>query len=264
VAAVHIKLATPGGRSYGVGMPVVAYFSRRFASAKSLAAATSVTVNGTPAHGAWYFLRSTRTPGYPVEGHLRLENYWPANSTVTVDVAARHVPAGDGVAFSNDVRLSFRTGPRVIAMVDDRKHRMLVTRDGKPVGEYPVALGSAATPTTRGIKVIMKKSPTTCMHDVAGTYRECGIKYAQELTSSGEYLHSAPWNVQGIKLGQDNSNGCTHLLPYDAAVLYKVLTVGDVVEYPNTNGPPMRMGVGYGDWNVPWSTWLRGGLIPTS
>lgn len=262
-AAVQIRLATTGSRSYGVGMPVVAYFSHQFATAKPLSAATSVTVNGAPAHGGWYFERSTK-PGYPVEGHLRLRGFWPANSTVTVDVAARHVPAGDGLAFGNDVRLTFRTGAQVVVTVEDQKHRMIVTRDGEPVGHYPVALGSAATPTTRGIKVIMKKSPSTCMRDVEGTYRECGIKYAEQLTYSGEYLHAAPWNVQGIKQGQDNSNGCTNLLPGNAAALYKVLSVGDIVEYPDAPGPPMRMDAGYGDWNVDWRTWQRGGLIPTS
>jgi lipoprotein-anchoring transpeptidase ErfK/SrfK len=260
---VQIKLATSGDQTYGVGMPVVAYFSRQFASAKSLSAVTSVTVNGSAMHGAWYFERSTK-PGYPVEGHLRLQRWWPADSTVTVTVAARRQPAGAGVTFSNDVHLSFRTGPQVIAVVDDHKHQMLVTRDGTRVGTYPVALGAAATPTASGIKVIMKKSPSVCMRDVNHTYRECGIKYAQQLTYSGEYLHSAPWNLKNIEQGRDTSNGCTNLLPYDAATLYKVLDVGDVVEYPNASGPKMQMSAGYGDWNVPWRVWQRGGLIPTS
>lgn len=260
-AAVRIELATAGGRSYGVGMPVVAYFSQRFASAKSLSRVTSVTVNGAPATAAWYFERSTK-PGYPVEGHLRLRDFWPANSIVTVDVPASHVPAGNGIGFGNDVHVTFRTGPRIVAVVEDRLHRMVVTRDGAPLGVYRVALGAAATPTTRGIKVIMQKDATVCL---AGPgYRECGVKYAQQLTYSGEYLHAAPWNTANIKLGRDTSNGCTNLLPADAAVLYKVLTVGDVVEYPDAAGPPMRVGAGYGDWNVPWRTWQLGGLIPTS
>jgi len=261
-AAVHIQLAIAGNHSYGVGMPVVAYFSRQFTSAKSLSAATSVTVNGAPKHGAWYFERSTK-PGYPVEGHLRLHDLWPANSTVRIEVAAQRKSAGDGVAFGNDIALTFRTGPKVVAVVEDRKHEMVVTRDGKPDGVYRVALGAASTPTTSGIKVIMKKSPSVCMRDVAGTYRECGINDAQQLTYSGEYLHAAPWNVVNIKLGHDTSNGCTNLLPTDAATLYKTLTVGDVVEYPDAPGPPMQMSAGYGDWNVPWRIWRQGGLIPS-
>jgi uncharacterized protein YodC (DUF2158 family) len=52
-------------------------------------------------------------------------------------------------------------------------------------------------------------------------------------------------------------------MPSDAALLYKVLEVGDVVEYPKTDGPAMTVGDGYGDWNVPWGTWQAGGSIPT-
>ena len=261
LAAVHIKLATAGDRTYGVGMPVVAYFSQRFPTAKSLSAATTVTVNGTEAHGAWYFERSMK-PGYPVEGHFRLQKWWPANSTVQIDVAARRVAAGHGLAFSNDVRLSFHTGPRVVAVVDDQKHHMFVTRDGKPVGYYPVALGSSATPTTRGTKIIMRKAASVCLTGAA--FHECGVKYAQQLTYSGEYLHAAPWNEHNIEQGKDTSNGCTNLMPNDAAALWKVLAVGDVVEYPDATGPKMQMSAGYGDWNVPWRVWQRGGLIPTS
>jgi len=33
--------------------------------------------------------------------------------------------------------------------------------------------------------------------------------------------------------------------------------------YPNANGPKMQLGAGYGDWNVPWSQWLNGGLAHT-
>ena len=251
-AAVHIKLATAGARSYGVGMPVVAYFSRRFTTAQPLASATRVTVNGTRVRAAWYFERSA-VQGYPIEGHLRMRTFWPAHSAVQVSIAANKLTQAASVAF--------HTGSRTIAIVDDRKHDMIVTRDGKPIGSYPVALGAAATPTTSGIKVIMQKDASVCLSGPA--FHECGVKYAQQLTYSGEYLHAAPWNTTNIKVGRDTSNGCTNLLPNDAAVLYKTLIVGDVVEYPDAPGPPMQLDAGYGDWNVPWRTWQRGGLIPT-
>ena len=62
----------------------------------------------------------------------------------------------------------------------------------------------------------------------------------------------------------DSSNGCTNLRPQDARKLYGFLGIGDVVTFPNADGPPMTLGAGYGDWNVPWATWLTGGLVPTS
>jgi lipoprotein-anchoring transpeptidase ErfK/SrfK len=211
-----------------------------------------VTVNGKPMRAAWYFERSSLA-GYPVEGHLRLRDYWPPHANVRVAIAANSVTAG--------ATLDFRTGAQTIAVVSDAKHEMIVTRDGKPLGPFPVSLGTAATPTARGTKVIMAKKPSVCLSGPA--FHQCGVKYAQQLTNSGEYLIAAPWNP-GVKGQWDASNGCTNLTSADARFLYQVLQVGDVVKYGDANGPAMRADAGFGDWNVPWPTWQRGGLIPTS
>ncbi len=53
------------------------------------------------------------------------------------------------------------------------------------------------------------------------------------------------------------------MLPADAAQLYAMSEVGDVVRFPKTDGAKMAVGAGFGDWNVPWSTWVRGGAVPT-
>ena len=130
------------------------------------------------------------------------------------------------------------------------------------MGSYPVSLGASNTPTASGTKVIMEKGASICMRGPG--YYECGIKYTQRLTYGGEYLHSAPWNLSNIANGINSSNGCTNLRPADAATLYSELRIGDVVKYPNANGPKMSLGAGYGDWNVTWGQWLTGGAIPTT
>ncbi|HEX3337256.1 MAG TPA: L,D-transpeptidase [Jatrophihabitans sp.] len=259
--AVRIKLLNPDGAEYGVGMPVIAYFSRKITSGRELQRATTATVNGKPIPGAWYFEYSSYFKGYPIEGHWRPQTYWPAHASVQVDISAAGLSAGRGLAFADSVTSDFTTGPRNISMVDDMKHRMTVTTDGHIYGTFPVSLGGKATPTMRGIKVIMEKGQSICMSGPG--YDECGVRYTQRLTYAGEYLHSAPWNVSNIVHGVDSSNGCTNLLPADARRLYRLLRVGDVVEYPNTSGPAMQAGAGYGDWDVPWSTWRAGGLVPT-
>jgi lipoprotein-anchoring transpeptidase ErfK/SrfK len=149
-----------------------------------------------------------------------------------------------------------------VATVDDARHELSVVTDGKPVGPFPVSLGSAKTPTTTGTKVILNKKSPKCL--TGPGFQECGIKYAQQLTYSGEYLLAAPWSVTSIQRRVDTSNGCTNLLPEDAKTLYGVLNVGDVVRYSGTSGPAMTMGDGVADWDVPWSTWTKGGLLPTS
>jgi lipoprotein-anchoring transpeptidase ErfK/SrfK len=261
---VHIKTLNADGAQYGVGMPVIAFFSKKIKSGKALQDATKVTVDGQPLAGAWYFEYSSYYKGYPIEGHWRPHHYWPAHSKVHVDIPAKGVSAGGNLAFDDSLTLDFNIGAKNIAVVNNATHRMTVTSDGKQKFNVPVSLGASSTPTRHGIKVIMEKRPTVCMHDVNNTYYECGIKEDQRLTYDGEYLHSAPWNVSNIQAGINSSNGCTNLLPDDATALYHFLEVGDVVVYPNANGKAMQIGDGYGDWNVPWGTWLTGGLVSTT
>jgi lipoprotein-anchoring transpeptidase ErfK/SrfK len=272
---VHIKLLNEDGSEYGVGMPVIAFFSSKIKDAKALQDATTVKVNGRKMKGAWYFEQSSYYKGYPIEAHFRLENYWPAHAQVHVDIPAKGLPAGIAhrkqLTYDDNLTLDFSTGPRNVSTVDDSTHMMTVTSDGTVWGTFPVSLGASNTPTANGTKVIMEKGVSICMSGPG--YDECGIKYTQRLTYGGEYLHSAPWNCTGHpgcsgpanNIGSaDSSNGCTNLLPADAAKLYQFLRVGDVVIYPNANGPAMSLGAGYGDWNVSWGEWQTGGLVPTT
>jgi lipoprotein-anchoring transpeptidase ErfK/SrfK len=261
---VHVSLKFGDGQTLGVGMPIIAFLSRPITDATGFAKATKVTVDGRVVHGGWYFERKYGDPGHPIEADYRLQHYWPAHARIHLDLPVKGVSAGKGLAFSDDLTLDFATGDARIVTVDAATHKLSVTDDGKPWGTFPVSLGADATRTRRGIKVIMEKYPTTCMHDTAGSYYECGIKLDQRLTYDGEYLHSAPWNVYNIEHGVDSSNGCTNLLPADAQKLYDFLDVGDPVQYPNANGALMQIGDGYGDWNVSWPQWQLGGLYRTS
>ncbi len=257
---VHIKVLNADGSNFGVGMPEIAYFSRKPANGKPLQDATTVTVNGKPAKGAWYFEYSAANKGYPVEGHFRLQNYWPAHSRVHISIAAKGVSAGKNLAYDDSLTSDWTTGPANISVVDDSTHTITVTSDGKKFGSYPVSLGATDTPTRSGTKVIMEKGASICMSGPG--YNECGVKDTQRLTYDGEYLHAAPWNLGNIGHA-DSSNGCTNLTPGDAKTLFDFLRIGDVVKYPNANGGAMQFGQGYGDWNVPWGTWQTGGLVST-
>jgi lipoprotein-anchoring transpeptidase ErfK/SrfK len=261
---VHIRTLNSDGSQYGVGMPVIAYFSKRIKSGKALQDATKVTVNGQAVDGAWYFETSDANKGYPIEAHWRPKDFWPAHSHVHVNIPAKGLSAGSGLAFDDSLTLDFTIGARNIAVVNDATHNITVTSDGHQKYQFPVSLGASNTPTRHGTKVIMEKLPTVCMHDIAGTYYECGIKLDQRLTYDGEYLHAAPWNVRNIQSGVNSSNGCTNLLPADAQTLYNFLEIGDVVQYPNADGKAMQMGDGYGDWNINWGLWQTGGLVSTA
>jgi lipoprotein-anchoring transpeptidase ErfK/SrfK len=220
-------------------------------------------VNGQAVNGGWYFEYSDPSSGHAMEAHYRLQNFWPPHAHVHVAFKLAGVSAGRGMVFDGKLTsLDFQTGPRNIAIVDDSTHKITVESDGVRKYVFPVSLGANNTPTAHGIKVIMEKGRSICMSGPG--YHECGVKYTQRLTYGGEYLHAAPWNTGNISRGVDSSNGCTNLYTQDAQTLYGFLRIGDVVEYPNANGPAMTMGAGYGDWNVPWAEWQTGGAVPVS
>lgn len=269
---MHVSSAVlSDGSQVGVGMPIIVLLSRPITDAKAFAAATKVTVNGAVAHGGWFFERKYGDKGHPIEADYRLPNYWPGHATIHLDLPVKGVSAGTGLAFADNLTLNFSTGPANVVTVDNSTHRLTVVSDGQQWPNahttFPVSLGASNTATLRGVKVIMEKGNSICMHGPG--YSDCGIRYTQRLTYGGEYLHSAPWNCLGSpgcvgpqnNIGKGNSsNGCTNLTPHDAQKLYEFLGIGDVVRYPNADGQAMALGDGYGDWNVPWGQWQTGGL----
>jgi lipoprotein-anchoring transpeptidase ErfK/SrfK len=257
---VHVSLLEGDGGQYGVGMPIIAFFNRTITDASAFAKATRVTVNGKPAGGAWYFEPSAHA-GAAMEGHYRLYQYWPAHSTINMDLPVAGLSAGRGLSFDDSLTLSMSTGRANILTVDAQSLKMTVVSDGKTYGVFPVSLGASNTPTSRGTKVIMEKGADISMRGPG--YFDPHVQWTQRLTYGGEYLHSAPWNIANLGV-RSTSNGCTNLSPAVAKQLYGFLEIGDVVQYPNADGPQMQLGQGYGDWNVGWSQWLTGGAVRTS
>lgn len=257
---VHVSLLESDGATFGVGMPIIAWFNVAPTSGVAFAKATTVTANGKPVKGAWYF-EQTSHAGSKLEGHFRPQTYWPAHAHISLDLPVKGLSAGKGMAFDDSLTLSISTGAANISTVDAKSLRMTVRTDGKAYGTFPVSLGAASTPTQRGTKVIMEKGADISMRGPG--YFDAHVEWTQRLTYGGEYLHSAPWNVRNLGV-RSTSNGCTNLSPTVAKRLYDFLGVGDVVLYPNASGSRMQLGQGYGDWNLDWSTWLTGGAIKTA
>jgi lipoprotein-anchoring transpeptidase ErfK/SrfK len=257
---VHVRILEGDGSTWGVGMPIIAYLSAKITDAKPFAAATKVTVNGTPAEGSWYFQKSAIYKGYPLEAHYRTQEYWPAHAKIHLDLPVKDQPAGTGLVFNNSLTLDMSTGAANISKIDGHSERMTVTSDGKQVFSFPVSLGKASTPTFSGVKVVMEKDRVQRM---TGPGYDLKVPYSVRITNSGEFVHSASWN--GGNIGQrSTSHGCTNLNGSDAKRFYSFAQVGDVTEYTHTGGPTMPSWDGYGDWNLSWSTWQDGGVLHTT
>jgi lipoprotein-anchoring transpeptidase ErfK/SrfK len=258
-----VRLFQGDGSVYGVGMPIIAYLSAAVTDARAFATATHVTVNGSPAQGAWFIEKSAIYPGYPQEAHYRLSQYWPAHASIHLDLPVKGLSAGTGLMFDNSLTLDMSTGPSNISTIDGHTERMVVTSDGKQVFSFPVSLGKASTPTFSGVKVLMQKDRVERMvSNVPGNTYDIKVPWSVRVTNSGEFIHAASWNGGNIGL-RSTSHGCTNLNETDAQRFFSFAQVGDVANYTSTGGATMPSWDGYGDWNLPWSTWQAGGLAPT-
>jgi lipoprotein-anchoring transpeptidase ErfK/SrfK len=264
---VHVSSLQSDGQTYGVGMPVILRFTPAPTDSTEFTKAATVTVNGQPAGGAWFW-EQPYADG-PMEAHYRAQAYWPSNATIRVNLPIAGLSAGTGLAYDGKLTsLTFQTGDAHVSTVDASGLKMTVTSNGATVKTIPVSLGAAKTPTYNGVKVVMQKGEATPGVDTLrpnGAVRMTGpgydeiVNWSVRVTASGEYVHAAPWNS---RIGQaSTSNGCTNLDVADAQWFYNFSLVGDVVNYVGTDGTKMPPLDGYGDWNVPWGQWQQGGEL---
>ena len=260
-APVHVRMFENDGNTYGVGMPIIAYFSKKITDASVFDKEVRVTVNGQDAGGAWYFEPSS--VGYAaLEAHYRPQQYWPGHAQIHVDAPIEGLWAGEGLVFDNNLTLDMNTGAAQLASVDGAAHTMTITSDGQPVKTLQVSLGAAKTPTYLGTALTMAKSNPEEMKSDPGEVPayDIMVPWSVRITNSGEFIHDASWNGQ---IGSANtSHGCTNLSPADAEWYYNWSQVGDPVTYTNTGtSQTIPVSDGWGDWNLDWATWSQGGLL---
>ena len=263
-APVHIRLYQSDGQTYGIGMPIIVYLSKKITDAKLFASVTAVTVNGQKVEGAWFFQKSGIYPDYPLEAHYRTAQFWPAHATISLDLPTQGISAGPNLVFNDSLTLKMKTGTANITTVDGRTEQLIVTSDGRPKFNFPVSLGKAATPTFTGTKIVMERNRVKRMIGTTpGDLYDLQVPWSVRITNSGEFIHAASWN--GGNIGQrSTSNGCTNLNVAAAQAYFNFAQVGDVAIYRNTGGGPMPEWDGYGDWNTPWATWRQGGAVATT
>jgi lipoprotein-anchoring transpeptidase ErfK/SrfK len=260
-AAVHVSLFQGDGQTYGIGMPIIAQFSKKVTDAHAFDNAVTVTVNGKPANGAWFWVNSAS--GYAMEAHYRPQAYWPAHSVIEMAMPIKGLSAGRGLAFDDSLTLRLNIGAAHVSTVDGSSERMTVTSDGQPIRVFPVSLGKASTPTYLGTKVVMEKKNPQHMVSAPGEANPYSLEvpWSVRLTNSGEFVHAAAWNTGNIG-SRSTSHGCTNLTVDDAQWFYNFSMIGDIVTYSNTGtSNVMPSWDGLGDWNVPWSQWQQGNLL---
>jgi guanyl-specific ribonuclease Sa len=92
---VYVSLYEDDGQMFGVAMPIIAYFSRAITDASVFVKVITVTVDGTPVEGAWYFEHSSQA-SQALEAHYRTATYWPAHTSIKVSMPPSRPLGGNG------------------------------------------------------------------------------------------------------------------------------------------------------------------------
>jgi lipoprotein-anchoring transpeptidase ErfK/SrfK len=221
-AAIPAPQPTPGvasilpatGEVVGVAHPVVVTFTAPVTDRRAVERTIHVTSPANmPGHFDW--VEDNVVQWVP-------DQYWPTHSHVSVTV--------------QELTDGFDTGDALLGVASLSAHTFTVSRNGEVLRTMPASMGKPTRPTPIGSFTAMSKERTVVMDS-----RTIGIplnssegylitaSYAVRVTSSGVYVHSAPWSVN--QQGYSNvSHGCINLSPDNAAWYFNNVTVGDPIE----------------------------------
>ncbi|MCP2279480.1 L,D-transpeptidase [Nocardia amikacinitolerans] len=251
--------------TYGVGFVLAARFDNpvdRAAAERHIAVTTQPAVAG-----AWYWLDDRNA-------HWRPEHYHAPGTRITVEANLFGRALGEGRYGLRDQRVSVNIGPAHVAIADDNTKQIEVFDNGNLVRTMPTSMGKGGTTvvggrylsfwTRPGIYTVLDRNNPVIMDSTtyglpasAGGYRT-SIDHAVRISHDGIFVHA----LAASMWAQGNTNvshGCLNLSPADAEWFYDFVIPGDVVEVRNTGGDPLDIWQN-GDWSIPWSEWLRGGV----
>ena len=242
------------GSQVGVGMPVVLTFDVPVRTKREFEKNLHVTSSPAQA-GTWHWYSSK-------EVRYRPKSYWKPGTKVKVNADINGVYAGAGIYGQNSTSTHFTVGRSQITKINLNSDVAKVYRNGKLVRRIYVSGGKPGWQTRSGIKLIMDKRYVTRMtNQMIGAREEYDlrVKYAMRITSSGEFLHAAPWNA-GYFGRRNASHGCVGMSTANAAWLFNRTLIGDPVVTTGTSRH-MEYGNGYGDWNMSYAKYKKGSAL---
>ncbi len=198
---------------------------------------------------------------HPVKDRAAVEK----RLSVTIDTLG--VNAGNNTWGSSSREISFTIGKSVVAKVDVTKHMMYVVINGKLARTIPITAGKDGFTTRSGVKVIMEKFPVKRMDArTVGIkpgdpeyYDIHDVKWAQRVTSSGEFMHGAPWST-GSQGNANVSHGCVGMSLADGQWYFQQTLRGDPVTVVGT-ARKIEPGNGWTDWNITWAAYKAGSAL---
>lgn len=246
-------------RTYGVAMPVVVEFSPGIKKKDRAAVQKRMFVKTEPAQPGTWSWTSSGTQAY-----YRAPDYWKTGTKLTVRIAVGGLPTGGGRYGDQDRAATAKIGRSFVMKVENKTKKMTVVEDGKTIRTIPVSLGKSSTPSSSGTMVVMEKKAATVFDTTAELGPDEGyrteIEYAQRITWSGQYIHSAPWSV-GAQGNRNVSHGCLNVSPSNARWLFDKTLIGDPVTVRGTSDK-LSAGNGWTAWDMSWKDFVKGSALP--
>jgi lipoprotein-anchoring transpeptidase ErfK/SrfK len=242
------------GSHVGIGMPVVLTFDVPVRNKREFE--KNLHVKSSPAQaGTWHWYSSTQV-------RYRPKKFWKPGTKVSVTADINSLYAGRGVYGQNSAKTHFTVGRSQITKINLSSDVAKVYRNGKLTRTIYVSGGKPGWQTRSGTKLIMDKLYVTRMTNTmigASERYSLRVKYAMRITTSGEFLHAAPWNA--AYFGRRNaSHGCVGMSTANAAWLFNRTLIGDpVITTGSSRG--MEYGNGYSDWNVSYAKYKKGSAL---
>jgi lipoprotein-anchoring transpeptidase ErfK/SrfK len=240
-------------QTYGIGMPIILYFSRPIANKAAVERALEIRTSRRVV-GAWHWDGSCNLAAVCL--YYRPRHYWPPHTRISFTGHLDGVAGSPGVYGDHTLTQRFAIGSPLTVMVDTAGHHMDVHRNGKLFAHWPISTGRPGDETPNGTYLTIEKANPV---DMIGPGYNIEVPWSVRFTWSGDYLHDAYWSV-GEQGFTNVSHGCVNMSPEDAEIFYEMADPGDPVE---VTGSP-RAGVwdnGWTMWFLSWKKWMDGSAI---
>jgi lipoprotein-anchoring transpeptidase ErfK/SrfK len=240
-------------QTYGVGQPIILYFSQKVTNKVAVERALQVTTS-KPVVGAWYWDDACGMA--PTCAYFRPRDYWPAGTTVSFTGHLDGVQGAPGMYGDHTLTQKFSIGPSVIAIGNVGRHRTQIYYNGKLRYDWPISGGRPGDDTPNGSYLTIEKENPVRM---TGPGYSLEVPYSVRFTWSGDYYHDAYWSV-GEQGFTNVSHGCVNLSPADAQTYYNLAVPGD----PITIAGSPKAGTwdnGWTQWFLSWPRYLQGSAL---
>jgi lipoprotein-anchoring transpeptidase ErfK/SrfK len=241
------------GQTYGVGQPIILYFSQRITNKAAVEQALQVTTS-KPVIGAWYWDDSCGMA--PTCAYFRPRDYWPSGTTVSFTGHLDGVQGAPGLFGYHTLTQTFFIGASLIAIGNTRTHRTQIYYNGKLLYDWPISSGRPGDDTPDGSYLTIEKANPVQM---TGPGYSLSVPWSVRFTWSGDYYHDAYWSV-GEQGFENVSHGCVNLSPADAETYYNLAVPGDPITIV---GSP-KAGIwdnGWTQWFLSWPQYLAGSAL---